>query len=89
MIADLKANSTTTAKVNSQGGHMAEQESPLGVDLFRVARIVASYVRRHQIGSDQLAGLIAEVHRALTSLGRATPVQEPPKPAVAVRRSVE
>src|ERR1700731_2146963 len=62
---------------------MAEQDTPSpGVDLYRVARIVGSYVQHHQIGSDQLAGLIGEVHRALASLGRAPPVQEPLMPAV-------
>ena len=69
---------------------MAEQDttSP-GVDLYRVARIVGSYVQHHQIGSDQLAGLIGEVHRAFASLGRAPPVQEPLMPAVPIRRSVQ
>jgi predicted transcriptional regulator len=52
---------------------MAEQDTPPpAIDLDRVARIVGSYVRHHQIGSDQLAGLIGEVHRALASLGRST-----------------
>jgi predicted transcriptional regulator len=46
-------------------------------------------VQHHQIGSDQLAGLIGEVHRALASLGRAPPVQEPLMPAVPIRRSVQ
>jgi predicted transcriptional regulator len=69
---------------------MAEQDTPSpGVDLYRVARIVGSYVQHHQIGSDQLAGLIGEVHRALASLGRAPPVQEPLMPAVPIRRSVQ
>jgi predicted transcriptional regulator len=45
-------------------------------------------VRHHQVAADQLAGLIVEVHRALASLGRATPVPEPAKPAVPIRRSV-
>ena len=69
---------------------MAEQDTPSpGVDLYRVARIVGSYVQHHQIGSDQLAGLIGEVHRAFASLGRAPPVQEPLMPAVPIRRSVQ
>ena len=54
---------------------MAEQDTPPpAIDLDRVARIVGSYVRHHQIGSDQLAELIGEVHRAFASLGRAPPV---------------
>jgi hypothetical protein len=43
-------------------------------------------VRHHKIEADELAGLIVEVHRALASLGR---VQEPAKPAVPIRRSVQ
>jgi predicted transcriptional regulator len=58
--------------------------------LYRVARIVGSYVRRHQIGADQLAGLIGEVHRALASLGRTSPpsVLEPLTRAVPIWGSV-
>jgi predicted transcriptional regulator len=68
---------------------MAEHGSPPRVDPFRVARIVGSYVRHHQIAPDQLAGLIVEVHRALAGLGCATPLQEPLQPAVPIRRSVQ
>jgi len=67
---------------------MAEQDLAPGVDLYRVAHIVSSYVGHHQIGPDQLGGLIVEVHRALAGLGRAPPVQEPPRPAVPIQRSV-
>jgi predicted transcriptional regulator len=69
---------------------MAEQDTPPPeVDPLGVVRIVCSYVRRHQIGADQLAGLIVDVHRALASLGRDTPMQEPATPAVPIRRSVQ
>ena len=68
---------------------MAEQDSPPEVDPYRVALIVGSYVRHHQIGPDQLVGLIAEVHRALGSLGHAPPVEQTLVPAVSVRRSVQ
>jgi predicted transcriptional regulator len=68
---------------------MAEQDSPPRVDPYRVARLVSSYVRHHKIAADQLVGLIVEVHLALASLGRATPVQEPPRPAVPIRRSIQ
>jgi predicted transcriptional regulator len=67
---------------------MAEDPRPR-VDPNQVAEIVISYVRHHKIGADELAGLIVEVHRALASLGRAPPVQEPPRPAVPIRRSVQ
>ena len=68
---------------------MADQEVPWEVDPNQVARIVGSYVRHHQIASDQLPGLIVEVHRTLASLGRPTPVEETPLPAVPIRRSVQ
>ena len=32
-----------------------------GVNLYPVVRIVSSYVRRHQLGPDQLIGLIVAV----------------------------
>src|SRR6516164_10247368 len=89
MIADLKANPTTTAKVNEQGRTMAEQDSAPGVDLYHVAHVVSSYVRHHRVAADQLAGLIVEVHRTLSCLGRAPPVQQPLRPAVPIRRSVQ
>ena len=44
---------------------------------IKVARIVGSYVRHHQITPDELIGLIVEVHGALAGLGRAPPAQEP------------
>ena len=53
---------------------MAEQDAASGVDLYRVAHIVSSYVRRHQIALDQLARLIVEVHQALANLGREVPL---------------
>jgi predicted transcriptional regulator len=67
---------------------MAEGAPPAG-DPFQIVRIVRSYVRHHQIGPDQLPGLIVEVHRALANLGATTPAQEPPKPAIPIRRSVQ
>ncbi|HJU16919.1 MAG TPA: MucR family transcriptional regulator [Stellaceae bacterium] len=69
---------------------MAEQDVPPKIAPDRVARVVNSYLRHHKVGADQLAGLIAEVHRGFAALGRSTPpAQEPPKPAVPIRRSVE
>jgi predicted transcriptional regulator len=53
------------------------------------AEIVAGYVRRNQIGTDQLASLISTVHQALANLGK--PETETPaerKPAVSARQSV-
>jgi predicted transcriptional regulator len=53
-----------------------------------VARIVRSYVAQNTIGIDQLAGLIAEVHRSLSGLGQSAPASAP-VPAVPIRRSVQ
>jgi predicted transcriptional regulator len=53
------------------------------------AKIVAAYVRRNQVGADQLASLISTVHQALGQLGKpAEPVVER-TPAVSIRRSVQ
>jgi len=58
---------------------MAEEDWPPAVDPYQVAEIVSSYVRHHKIEPDQLARLVIEVYRALTSLEQATPAQEPPR----------
>ena len=47
-------------------------------------------VRHHQLGPDQLIGLIVAVHRALAGLGLGPPpLEKPPEPAVPIRRSVQ
>jgi predicted transcriptional regulator len=69
---------------------MADQDSASGVDLYQVAHIVSSYVRHHQVPSDQLGTLIVAVYRALGGLGMAPPIQAgPPRPAVPIRRSAQ
>ena len=53
------------------------------------ATIVAAYVRRNQIGADQLPNLISTIHQALAGLGK--PEREtagPRTPAVPIRQSV-
>jgi len=53
-------------------------------------RIVAAYVRRNQVPSDQLPSLIATVHQVIGQLGK--PLAEPAgerTPAVTIRRSVQ
>ena len=67
---------------------MVDQD-PLRADPDPTVKIVSSYVRHHQIRADQLGALIVEVHRALAGLGPVRPVQEPPGPAVPIRRSVQ
>lgn len=54
----------------------------------RTTQIVAAYMRKNFIPTDQIAGLINAVHSTLSGLGREI-VEEPPRvPAVSVRRSV-
>jgi MucR family transcriptional regulator, transcriptional regulator of exopolysaccharide biosynthesis len=68
---------------------MANEDPPQQVDPYQVSEIVSRYVRHHQVPTDQLTALIIEVHRALAGLGHPAPVQEPPRPAVPIRRSVQ
>jgi predicted transcriptional regulator len=70
---------------------MVKESTPQAVDLSLVARIVRSYVAQNTIGIDQLAGLIAEVHRSLSGLGQSAPASAPAPlmPAVPIRRSVQ
>jgi predicted transcriptional regulator len=52
-------------------------------------QIVAAYVRKNLIPTDQLAGLINSVHLTLSGLGNPPIVEEAPRvPAVSVQRSV-
>src|ERR1700681_1235742 len=54
----------------------------------RTSQIVAAYVRKNLIPTDQIGSLIASVHSTLSGLGNEV-VEEPPRvPAVSVRRSV-
>src|SRR3981081_1228280 len=55
----------------------------------RTSQIVAAYVRKNLIPTDQIAGLINSVHSTLRDLGNPPVIEEPPRvPAVSVRRSV-
>src|ERR1700692_456243 len=52
------------------------------------SQIVAAYVRKNLVSTDQIAGLINSVHSTLSGLGNEV-VEEPPRvPAVSVRRSI-
>jgi predicted transcriptional regulator len=68
---------------------MVKERTPQAVDLSLVVRIVRSYVAQNAIGIDQLAGLIAEVHRSLSGLGKSAPPPGPLVPAVSIRGSVQ
>jgi ROS/MUCR transcriptional regulator protein len=54
-----------------------------------VAEIVSRYVAKNSVGVDQVAGLIATVHRTLSGLGESAPVPAALEPAVPIRRSVQ
>ena len=58
------------------------------VDPHLTAKIVQSYVRHHNLGSNELADLITLVHRAIGQLGQPPEPDEVLTPAVSVRRSV-
>src|SRR5688572_21638478 len=70
--------------------HMPDEPPPLIVTRALASKIVAAYVRRNEIGADQMPSLVATVYRALVSLGRAAPeVATERVPAVPIRRSVQ
>ena len=54
----------------------------------RTSQIVAAYVRKNLIPTDQIAGLINSVYSTLSGLGNEVVEEAPPVPAVSVRRSV-
>jgi predicted transcriptional regulator len=65
-----------------------EAPSPT-LDRELTTNIVASYVRRNQIGADQLSVLISTVHKALVGLGKpAAEIETERTPAVPIRQSV-
>src|SRR5580692_5464498 len=70
---------------------MADESTAQMVDLSLVAKIVRIYVAQNSIGVDQVAGLIATVHRSLSGLGQSAPASAPAPlvPAVPIRRSVQ
>src|ERR1700730_18469670 len=70
---------------------MADESTARLVDLSLVAEVVRSYVAQNSIGVDQVAGLIATVHRSLSGLVQSEPASAPAPlaPAVPIRRSVQ
>ena len=70
---------------------MADESTAQMVDLNLVAEIVRSYVAQNSVDVDQVAGLIATVHRSLSGLGQSAPASAPASlvPAVPIRRSVQ
>jgi predicted transcriptional regulator len=69
-----------------------DAEGPSGEDLMRLGTgIVAAFVSRNAVPADALPDVIRTVHQALESLSRAAApvVEERPKPAISVGRSVQ
>ena len=68
---------------------MAGDDSAEKVDPSLVAEIVCSYVAQNSIGVDQIADLIATVHRSLSSLSESASAPVALEPAVPIKRSVQ
>ena len=68
---------------------MADDSSAQNVDRGLVAEIVSSYVAKNSIAADQVASLIATVHRTLSGLAERVPASAVLEPAVPIRRSVQ
>jgi predicted transcriptional regulator len=69
-----------------------DAESHSGEDLLRLgAEIVAAYVSRNPVGAEAVPEIIRTVHQALEGISRGAPapVEERPKPAVPISRSVQ
>lgn len=52
------------------------------------AEIVASYVSNNTVASGDLAGVIQDVYRTMSSLGSTATLTERPKPSVPVKKSI-
>lgn len=67
-------------------------EGPSGEELLRLgADIVSAYVSRNAVAADAVPEIIRTVHQALEGLSRGAPppVEDRPKPAVPIGRSVQ
>jgi predicted transcriptional regulator len=63
--------------------------APAATNRELAAKIVAAYVRRNHMATDQLAALISAVHQALAGLGKPTEAPQAERtPAVPIRQSV-
>src|SRR6201996_7792762 len=69
-----------------------DAEDTTGEDLLRLgAEIVAAYVSRNAVSAEAVPDIIRTVHQALEGLtrGAPAPVEERPKPAVPLSKSVQ
>ena len=61
----------SNAIVWEQGGiRMSEDQPVVSANCELATKIVAAYVRRSQIGADQIGALISNLHQALAHLGK-------------------
>lgn len=65
---------------------MAEQ---MDTDVLGLtAQIVSAHVAHNTVGVDALPGLIQDVYRTLSGVGRVEPPSEKPQPAVPIKKSI-
>jgi predicted transcriptional regulator len=64
-------------------------ENEMNQDRHRTARVVAAYLRRNPLPTDQLGSLVSKVHEALGNLGKAPEPVAERTPPVPIRRSVQ
>ena len=67
---------------------MPDETPSASINRELTTEIVAAYVRRNQVSSDQLGTLISTVHQALAGLNKQPPETGERTPAVPIRRSV-
>jgi predicted transcriptional regulator len=68
---------------------MSDDQPAVSANRELATRIVAAFVRRHQIWADQIPTLISTVHQALAGLGKPVPEAAVPRtPAVPISQSV-
>jgi predicted transcriptional regulator len=66
---------------------MADQ--PVSLDVLGLtAQIVAAHVSNNTVQNEALAGLIHDVYKTLSHMGREAPTLEKPQPAVPAKKSV-
>src|SRR5436190_15852089 len=105
MSADIRGVDSKSSSLNTQSysrwhlvgmlrcgegrNSMPDDQPTASANRELAARIVAAYVRRNQVGSDQIPALISTVHQALAGLGKCESKEAGPRiPAVSLRESV-
>ena len=52
------------------------------------AQIVSAHIANNSVATESLPGLIQEIYKTLTSVGKETVIVDRPQPAVAVKKSI-